>query len=154
MTLLLFVLLITVLLNVCPIGMQNERGGYENDVSIIRLAYNHFMIVGPTEQQSRCFSWLQWHNVEQRVQVTDISPQYSAICVMGPLSKQLLSEVLADPSALNAFPFFTYKNLAIGMASNVRVCNLTHTGELGWVLYIPNKHALHVYDQLLRVGTK
>jgi glycine cleavage system aminomethyltransferase T len=79
---------------------------------------------------------------------------YTAICLMGPLSKLVLADVLSDAQQLDSFPFFTYKQLEIGLASNVRVCNLTHTGELGWVLYIPNEHALHVYDFLVRVGHK
>ena len=132
--------------------MQNERGGYENDVSVIRLADNHFMIVGPTEQQSRCMAWLKGHNIDNTVQITDISSQYTAVCVMGPLSKQVLSEVLSDPSELDDFHFFTSKELSIGLASKVRICNQTHTGELGWVLYIPNEYSLHVYDLLSRVG--
>ena len=134
--------------------MQNERGGYENDVSLFRLAENRFMLVGPTEQQSRCMSWIRSYNMDSSVQITDISDKFTALCVMGPLSKLVLSEVLADPSALDTFPFFTFKKLAIGLAPNVRVCNLTHTGELGWVLYIPNEYALHVYDLILRVGQK
>ncbi len=79
---------------------------------------------------------------------------YAAICLIGPLSKLVLADVLSDAQQLDSFPFFTYKQLEIGLASNVRVCNLTHTGELGWVLYIPNEHALHVYDLLVRVGHK
>ncbi len=134
--------------------MQNERGGYENDVSLIRLAENRFMLIGPTEQQSRCISWLSRHNIDSSVQISDISSIYTAICLMGPLSKLVLADVLSDAQQLDSFPFFTYKQLEIGLAPNVRVCNLTHTGELGWVLYIPNEHALHVYDLLVRVGHK
>lgn len=32
--------------------------------------------------------------------------------------------------------------------------NLTHTGELGYVLYIPNEFALHVYTRLIEAGEK
>ncbi|CAG2106936.1 unnamed protein product [Medioppia subpectinata] len=135
-------------------GMQNERGGYENDVSLLRMADNHYMLIGPTEQQSRCISWIKSHDLDSVVDIRDISGQYTTLCLMGPLSKLVLSEVLADPSELNTFPFFTYKELAIGLAPEVRVCNLTHTGELGWVLYVPNDNAGHVYDMLVRVGQR
>ncbi|XP_054164709.1 pyruvate dehydrogenase phosphatase regulatory subunit, mitochondrial-like [Oppia nitens] len=135
-------------------GMQNDRGGYENDVSLIRMDDNQYMLVGPSEQQSRCISWIRSNILESNVDIKDISGQYTALCLMGPLSKLVLSEVLADPSELNTFPFFTYKQLAIGLASEVRVCNLTHTGELGWVLYIPNEYAMHVYDLLWRIGQR
>ena len=29
--------------------------------------------------------------------------------------------------------------------------NLTHTGELGYVFYIPNEFALHVFDAIVEV---
>jgi glycine cleavage system aminomethyltransferase T len=30
--------------------------------------------------------------------------------------------------------------------------NMTHTGELGYVFYIPTEFALHVYDELVEAG--
>ena len=42
----------------------------------------------------------------------------------------------------------------VGLASGIRALNLTHTGELGWILYIPNEYALHVYDRLVSHGEK
>lgn len=32
--------------------------------------------------------------------------------------------------------------------------NITHTGELGYVLYIPNEFALHVYGRLVEAGQR
>ena len=30
--------------------------------------------------------------------------------------------------------------------------NMTHTGELGYVFYIPNEFALHVYNSIIEAG--
>jgi len=32
-----------------------------------------------------------------------------------------------------------YQELDVGLANGIRTMNLTHTGELGYVLYIPNE---------------
>ena len=135
-------------------GMHNERGGYENDVSLVRLDRNRYMLIGPTEQQTRCLSWINKHLKDNRITVRDITNFYTAICVMGPLAKQLLSSVVPDPYIFEHFHFFSYKEVEIGNATKIRACNLTHTGELGWVLYIPNQFALDVYDTLLAAGKK
>lgn len=37
----------------------------------------------------------------------------------------------------------------IGLANGIRVMNLTHTGELGYVLYIPNEVSAQFYYSLL-----
>ena len=42
-------------------GMHNKEGGYENDCSITRLAYNRFMLMSPSIQQMRSFTWVKHH---------------------------------------------------------------------------------------------
>ncbi|KAK7789876.1 hypothetical protein R5R35_008830 [Gryllus longicercus] len=136
-------------------GMQNERGGYENDCSLARLAENHYMMIAPTIQQNRCKSWIQRHlPSDGSVVMTDITSMYTAICVMGPFTKQLLSELTDTDLSPSSFPFFTFKEIDVGLANGVRAMNLTHTGELGYVLYVPNEFALHVYSCLIEAGKK
>lgn len=63
-------------------------GGYENDVSLIRLAENHFFMIAPTEQQARCYSWLRSNlHADSNVSIQNVSADYTAICIMGPYSK-------------------------------------------------------------------
>uniref|UniRef100_A0A0A9WV29 Pyruvate dehydrogenase phosphatase regulatory subunit, mitochondrial n=1 Tax=Lygus hesperus TaxID=30085 RepID=A0A0A9WV29_LYGHE len=134
-------------------GMQNEAGGYENDCSLVRLASNHYMIIAPTIQQTRCKRWIQKHLPKDgSVSLADVTSMYTAICLMGPLSRSLLAELTDQDISPKYFPFFTYKDMDIGFATSVRVMNLTHTGELGYVLYIPNEFALHVYNKIIEAG--
>lgn len=134
-------------------GMQNKRGGYENDCSLARLAENHYMMIAPTIQQTRCKSWIKRHlPSDGSVMMSDVTSMYTAICIMGPFTKQLLSKLTDSDLNPKSFPFFTFKELDVGLANGIRAMNLTHTGELGYVLYIPNEYALHVYTRLMEVG--
>ncbi|XP_059488036.1 pyruvate dehydrogenase phosphatase regulatory subunit, mitochondrial [Neocloeon triangulifer] len=136
-------------------GMQNERGGYENDCSFARLAENRFMMIAPTIQQTRCKAWMKRHKPSDgSVAISDVTSMYTAICVMGPHAIPLLSELADVDLNPTFFPFFTFKELDVGLASGIRAMNLTHTGELGCVLYIPNEFALHVYSGLVEFGKK
>ncbi|KAH9399860.1 hypothetical protein TYRP_017428 [Tyrophagus putrescentiae] len=149
-------------------GMQNSRGGYENDVSLIRLAENHFFMIAPTEQQARCYSWLRSNlHADSNVSIQNVSADYTAICIMGPYSKLLLIDAIAKAALASGapiedylrefenFPFFTFKTLPLGTANvPVLACNLTHTGELGFVLYMRNPQASAVYQTLLDAGAK
>lgn len=147
--------------------MQNARGGYENDVSIIRLAKNQFLLVGPTESQTRCLSWLRSNILDENITVQNVTDDYTAICIMGPYAKLLLTDVVAAAALaegyapevflreLENFPFFTAKKLPIGAANiPVLACNLSHTGELGFVLYLQNPQAIECYDTLISAGAK
>lgn len=73
---------------------------------------------------------------------------------MGPLSRAVLTELTETDLSPKTFPFFTVKEMDMGSASGIRAMNLTHTGEMGWVLYIPNEAALHVYDKIMEHGAK
>ncbi|KAF5286680.1 hypothetical protein FQA39_LY16163 [Lamprigera yunnana] len=134
-------------------GMQNKYGGYENDCSLARLAENHYMMIAPTIQQTRCQVWLQRH-LPPSVVMSDVTCMFTAIALMGPLTRSLLSELTDTDLSPKNFPFFTYKLLDVGLANGIRTMNLTHTGELGFVLYIPNEFALHVYSILVNAGEK
>lgn len=39
-------------------GMQNERGGYENDCILVRQGTNSYFMVSPTTQQTRIYQWM------------------------------------------------------------------------------------------------
>lgn len=134
-------------------GMQNKNGGYENDCSLARIAENHYMMIAPTIQQTRCKAWIQRHlPTDGSVTLSDVTSMYTAICVMGPFSRTFLSELTDTDLSPKSFPFFTFKELDVGLANGIRALNITHTGELGYVLYIPNEFALHVYTQLIEGG--
>ncbi|XP_072399696.1 pyruvate dehydrogenase phosphatase regulatory subunit, mitochondrial isoform X3 [Diabrotica undecimpunctata] len=134
-------------------GMQNRHGGYENDCSLARISENHYMMIAPTIQQTRCKVWLQKH-LPPTVTISDVTSMFTALCIMGPFTRQLLSELTDTDLNPRNFPFFTFKMLDVGLANGIRTMNLTHTGELGYVLYIPNEFALHVYTSLMEAGEK
>ncbi|XP_065214392.1 pyruvate dehydrogenase phosphatase regulatory subunit, mitochondrial [Planococcus citri] len=136
-------------------GLQNERGGYENDCSLVRIAENLYMMISPTIQQTRCKAWLEKHLPKDgSVNYSDVTSMFTAICIVGPFSRQLLAELTETDLSPKSFPFFTHKEIDVGLANGIRTMNITHTGELGYVLYIPNEFALHVYNCLLEAGQK
>lgn len=141
-------------------GMQNFRGGYENDCSIVPLrdntqrAYaNSFFLIAPTLQQTRCMYWLQKHLPKDgSVQVRDVTSMYSGLNLIGPHAQQLLSDVTETSTSKADFKPMTCQVIDAGYASNIITMRLTHCGEDGFVMYIPSEYALHVYDMLMRAG--
>lgn len=96
------------------------------------------MMIAPTIQQTRCKVWLQKH-LPSTVAISDVTSMFTALCIMGPFTRTLLSELTDTDLDPKNFPFFTFKMLDVGLANGIRTMNLTHTGELGYVLYIPNE---------------
>ncbi|OAD55699.1 Pyruvate dehydrogenase phosphatase regulatory subunit, mitochondrial, partial [Eufriesea mexicana] len=131
-------------------GMQNERGGYENDCILVRQTENSYFMVSPTSQQTRIYQWMSRHlPPDHLVGLNDVTSKYTVINLVGPKATGLLSEL--SNSDINLSPF-TYKNVNVAYASDVMVMSFTHTGESGYCLYIPSEYALHVYSRLMEVG--
>jgi glycine cleavage system aminomethyltransferase T/glycine/D-amino acid oxidase-like deaminating enzyme len=133
-------------------GMFNERGGFESDLTVIRLSADEFYIITGTSQTTRDFDWIK-RNIEAREQIemSDVTNAYSVIGVMGPKSRQLLSNVTDTDLSNDAFPFLTARNIEIGKAT-VRAVRITYVGELGWELHIPSEQAAQVYETLMAAG--
>lgn len=107
------------------------------------------MMIAPTIQQTRCKIWLQKH-LPSTVAMSDVTSMFTALAIMGPFTRTLLSEHTDTDLSPKNFPFFTFKMLDIGLANGIRTMNLTHTGELGYVLYIPNEVSRFNFLQALK----
>lgn len=130
-------------------GMHNEKGGYENDCILLRLDKNKFFMVSPSSQQTKIFDWMS-RNLpgDKTVSLNDVTSMYTVINVVGPKSRNLISEL--SGTEVKLLPF-TYTNLDIGYISDVMVMGFTHTGEPGYCLYVPSEYALHAYNTLMTV---
>ena len=133
-------------------GMFNARGGFESDLTVIRLSADEFYLVTGTSQTTRDSDWIRRNlNPAEQVDLTDITNDYSVISVMGPNSRTLLSRVTNTALSNQAFPFLTAKSVQIANTT-VRAVRITYVGELGWELHVPVEQALPVYETLIAAG--
>lgn len=134
-------------------GMQNEQGGYENDTTIARLSHSSFFMICPATQQSRAWAWLTRHMpLDGSVHLRDVTSMFSGINIIGPHAQQLLADVSDISTSRSDFRPMSCKRMDVGNASGVWAMRLTHTGEDGFILYIPSEYALNVYDILMSAG--
>lgn len=119
-------------------GMLNEGGGYENDCSIARLSKRSFFMISPTDQQVHCWAWLKKHMPEDsNLLLEDVTWKYTALNLIGPRAVDVLSELSYAPMTPDHFPSLFCKEMSVGYANGIRVMSMTHTGEPGFMLYIP-----------------
>jgi len=132
--------------------MLNKHGGYESDLTLMRLDADSFLLVTGTGQPVRDKDWIRRNlNHDEFVTVTDVTGAYAVISIAGPNSRKLLSRVSLDDLSNYGFPFYTHRTIEVGPAM-VRAARLSYVGELGWELYIPSESALPVFDALSTVG--
>lgn len=136
-------------------GMLNEYGGHENDCSIARLTKRSFFMISPTDQQVHCWAWLhKYLPKDSNLLLEDVTWKYTALNLIGPRAVDVLSELSYAPMTPDHFPTLFCKEMSVGYANGIRVMSMTHTGEPGFMLYIPIEYALHVYNEVMSVGQK
>jgi 4-methylaminobutanoate oxidase (formaldehyde-forming) len=134
-------------------GMLNERGGYESDFTITCLEHDQLMIVTSSGSAVRDRDLIEraLRSRALRCTVTDVTPMFAMLAVMGPRSRELMQRVSTARFDNASFPFATSQEIDVGYAT-VRATRLTYVGELGWELYVPVEFAVGVYEQLLEAG--
>ncbi|KAJ3592778.1 hypothetical protein NHX12_005117 [Muraenolepis orangiensis] len=117
-------------------GMLNERGGYENDCSVVRLSKNSFFIISPSDQQVHCWSWMKKHMPnDPQLHLEDVSWKYTALNLIGPRATDILAELSYVSMTPDHFPSMFCKEMSVGYANGIR-------------------YALHVYNEVMSVGQK
>jgi 4-methylaminobutanoate oxidase (formaldehyde-forming) len=130
----------------------NEQGGIEADLTITRIAEDHYLVVTSAGAQVRDFAWLRRHIPEDaRCTATDVTSAYAVFGVMGPKSRDLLQSLSPDDLSNEAFPFARSREIELGYGL-VRASRITYVGELGWELYVPTEFAAHIFETLVEAG--
>jgi 4-methylaminobutanoate oxidase (formaldehyde-forming) len=144
-----------------PIGsviytqLLNPRGGIESDLTIARLAEDHFRVITGSNFVAGDLGWIRMAGVgairQSPLQIDDVSDDWAVIGLWGPRARDVLSAATPDDVSNEAFPYMTARWIQIGgtMAWAQRV---TYVGELGWELYLRPEDARPAWDVLLDLG--
>ncbi|MDP6892430.1 MAG: FAD-dependent oxidoreductase [Verrucomicrobiota bacterium] len=130
----------------------NKRGGIEADLTVCRLEKNKFYIVTGTGSATRDLNWIKLNipnNCE--VKITDVSMENAVLGLMGPMTREVLSQATDTDISNDKFPFATWRDLQIA-GETVLAMRVTFVGELGWEIHMPVESANVVYNHLMDLG--
>ena len=133
-------------------AMLNERGGFESDVTITRIAQNEFFILTGSAQATRDFAWIERHIGEDRhAALVDVTSAWCVVSLMGPRAEELLRTLSRDDVSKTALPFAATRLIDIGYA-RVRAARMSYVGGPGYELYVPTEFCATLYDALCDAG--
>jgi glycine cleavage system aminomethyltransferase T/glycine/D-amino acid oxidase-like deaminating enzyme len=133
-------------------GLLNERGGYESDLTAMRLAADRFLLVTGSAQAVHDADWIRKNlPADAHVTLTDVTSAYAVLALMGPRSRDILARLTSADLGNEAFPFSTIREIDIGYAT-AYANRMTYVGELGWELIVPTEFAVGVYEALHAAG--
>jgi 4-methylaminobutanoate oxidase (formaldehyde-forming) len=141
-----------------PIGkmvytaMLNQRGGFESDLTVMRLGADRFQLITGSAQPQRDLDWIVRHiGTDQHATVTDVSAMTAVLSVMGPKAQELMGRVSPDDLSAAALKFSFTREIDLGLA-RVRAARMSYVGGPGYELYVPIEMARHVYLALHDAG--
>ncbi|KNC47481.1 glycine cleavage T-protein [Thecamonas trahens ATCC 50062] len=132
----------------------NDRGKLEADLTVTKVTDDDFMVVATDTMHRHVLGWMhKMFEPEAHAIVTDVTGGLAQINVQGPDSRALMTDLTGCDFSNVAFPFRAVREMPIGFAL-ATVARITYLGELGYELYVPAEHAMHVYEQLVEVGAR
>ena len=136
--------------------MLNERGGFESDLTVMRLAperlSDRFLLITGSAQPVRDADWINRHIGEhEHALLTDVSALWSVLSVMGPRARELMSKVSPDDLSSEGLKFAHTREIDLGHA-RVRAARMSYVGGPGYELYVPVEMTRHVYLALQEAG--
>ncbi len=132
--------------------MLNSRGGIECDLTVARLAEDHFYIVTGTGFRTHDFAWIEDHiGPGLDAKLDDVTEAWGTLSLMGPKSRVILESATGESQSNAEFPFGHVRDIAIA-GHGLRALRVTYVGELGWELHVPIDAIGDVFDALMLAG--
>ena len=135
-------------------AMLNARGGFESDLTVVRVAANEFFIITGSAQSTRDFAWIERAiHADEHAALVDVTNAYSVVSVMGPKAEALLGRISPDDLSRTAMPFSTTRTIDVGYA-RVRAARMSYVGGPGYELYVSTDQCLTLYEALWSAGSE
>ena len=135
-------------------ALLNARGGFESDVTVVRIGPREFYLITGSSQTTRDFAWIERAiGADEHAALVDVTSAYAVISVMGPNAEALLRRLSSDDVSKAALPFATTKEIDVGYA-RARAARISYVGGPGYELHVPTDQCLTLYDALVDAGAE
>jgi len=129
-----------------------KSGGVWAEMTITRLAENHYFLITAAAAKWHDYQWLQEHKPDNlSVEINDVTNDTGTLIIAGPRSRETVQKLTNNDLSNSAFPWLTGQQIQLGDAS-VLALRVNYVGELGWELHAKTQDQLALYDALMAAG--
>jgi len=123
----------------------DEDGKVMQDGTVFRFSKDRFRFnaADPT------YRWLQINALGMDVKIDDVTDKYAALALQGPLSREILKQLIHG--TIDGLKFFRLTEELIGSIP-VTISRTGYTGDLGYEIFVATEDAVALYDILMDVG--
>ena len=133
--------------------LLNENGFIESEITVTRLAPDHFYVLSAAAAQLYDMDQLSWRlKPSERVTITDITDDFGVLVLAGPKARDVLAACTKTDLTNASFRWLTGKEIEVAGVKGVRALRVNYVGELGWELHVPMKSLPTVFDAVMKAG--
>ncbi len=127
-------------------------GTFKQDLTIMRLAHDHFRVVTGGAYGMSDLKWFRDHlPADGSAQVHDLTSSLCTLGLWGPRARDILASVTSDDISNEGLPFARFKTIEAGPLS-VMASRISYVGDLGWELYVPIEQGARLWDLIAQAG--
>jgi glycine cleavage system aminomethyltransferase T/glycine/D-amino acid oxidase-like deaminating enzyme len=133
-------------------SVLDDRGGIRSDLTIMRLAGDHYRVVtgGVTGNIDR--KWFADRMpADGSAHVVDQTSAWTTVGLWGPRARDILGSLTDADVSHEGFGFGRCRDIEVGPVS-VLASRISYVGELGWELYAPMEQGARLWDLVRAAG--
>jgi aminomethyltransferase len=132
--------------------MCYEDGGIVDDLLVYRLKEDEFLLVVNASNTTKDFKWIKSNSeLFKNVEVYNKTDYYSLIAIQGPISREIISEIVADD--IENLKFYRFIETKINGFDAI-VSRTGYTGELGFEIYLKSENGPKLWRKLIEIGAE
>jgi aminomethyltransferase len=125
----------------------DDRGKVVDDGTAWRLSEDEIQITAADPN----LAWFEDCGIGLRSEIEDVSESLAALALQGPASRRILKACLGNDS-VDELAYYAWKQFEL-FGVELLISRTGYTGDLGYELWIPPKHALEIWDGLMQKGS-
>jgi len=130
----------------------SPSGGFKSDLTIMRLAHDHFRVVTGGAHGMADRKWFADQlPADGSAQIADLTSAYTTLGLWGPKAREILASVTQADVSNEGFGFGTCRVIEIGPL-RVLASRISYVGDLGWEFYLPMEQGARLWDILWEAG--
>ncbi len=132
--------------------MLSLKGKLLGDLSVAKMADNHFLIIGSGAAQVAHTRWFaHTKKINADVCINNRSNDWHGIAIAGPDSRHVLAKLTRTDISKDAFDFMSIQKMEVDGIPAI-VARVSFTGDLGYEIYCSNEFQLALYNAICTAG--
>lgn len=129
--------------------LPNDTGGIVDDLLVYKIKDNNYMLVVNASNIEKDWNWISRFNTEG-VDMKNISDSICLFAVQGPNAVATLQKLTSIQ--LNKIAYYHFSIGEFAGVPNVILSNTGYTGAGGFEIYVENKYAEKVWNDIFKAG--